>query len=340
MIVPQTFKKVLLTKEGTIKTERFTVSGRKIPLLEIRTRMLKEHESLGLLRIQSDDYYTSMTNAEVRTRLMQLGEDATTGEESEIEAKERLKAMERKRHLMIWGDNSTLLNHGHLLLTVNSVYDEALYFTNEEMKANGKGDIDVQSVVERPHVYILGRCGSSEVDQLAYINTRKDCLQSLDIKITTSNGVEITDVVRFFHGDGPQQQFEAGEQKGGNAGCASCSGDARMYKDLAVSFSRPHLTLSERLKKVLQGPAGKNKRNAGLKPFKDLRLEELRDECRARGLESKGQKKELQEILKEEIGGIQRVPAMMFFDQEKKLADLALGKHCILSNTNVVNINK
>ena len=41
MIVPQTFKKVLLTKEGTIKTERFTVSGRKIPLPEIRTRMLK-----------------------------------------------------------------------------------------------------------------------------------------------------------------------------------------------------------------------------------------------------------------------------------------------------------
>ena len=177
-----------------------------------------------------------MTNAEVRTRLMQLGEDATTGEESEIEAKERLKAMERKQHLMIWGDNSALLNHGHLLLTVNLVYDEALYFTNEEMKANGKGDIDVQSVVERPHVYILGRCGSSEVDQLAYINTRKDCLQSLDIKITTANGVEITDIVRFFHGDGPKQKFEAGEQKGGNAGCASCSGDARMYKDLAVSF--------------------------------------------------------------------------------------------------------
>ena len=37
------------------------------------------------------------------------------------------------------------------------------------------------------------------------------------------------------------------------------------------------------------------------------------------------QKKELQEILKEEIGGIQRVPAMIFFDQEKKRADLGLG---------------
>ena len=57
-------------------------------------------------------------------------------------------------------------------------------------------------------------------------------------------------------------------------------------------------------------------------------------------LKAKDKRKKLQEILKEEIGGIQRVPAMMSFDQEKKLADLALGKHCILSNTNVVNINK
>lgn len=76
-----------------------------------------------------------------------------------------------------------------------------------------------------------------------------------------------------------------------------------------------------------------------MKPFKDLRLEELRSECRAWGLETDGQKKELQEILKEEIGGIQRVPAMMFFDQEKTLADLGLGTHCILSITNIVNIN-
>ena len=36
-------------------------------------------------------------------------------------------------------------------------------------------------------------------------------------------------------------------------------------------------------------------------------------------------KKELQEILKDEIGGIQRVPAMIFFDQEKTTVDLGLG---------------
>ena len=128
---------------------------------------------------------------------------------------------------MVWGDNSTLLNHGHILLTVSAVYDEALYYTTEEMKGKGQEKIDVQSLVERPHVYRVGRCGSSEVEQLSYINTRKACLQTMDANVMTSGGIQITDTMQFFHGDGPQQQYEAGEQKGWHAGCASCSGDAR-----------------------------------------------------------------------------------------------------------------
>ena len=139
MIVPQTFKKVTLTKEGTIKTETFTVSGRKIPLLDIRKNMLKEHESMGLMRIRSDSDYDLMTEGEISSRLKQLGEDK--GEESASKRKENLKKIERKRHLMVWGDNSTLLNHGHLLLTVNAVYDEALYYTNNEMKDRGQENI-------------------------------------------------------------------------------------------------------------------------------------------------------------------------------------------------------
>ena len=72
-------------------------------------------------------------------------------------------------------------------------------------------------------------------------------------------------------------------------------------------------------------PAGKNRRNGGLKPFKDLHVEGLKRECTARGLPCDGSKTELQEILKEEIGGIQRVPAMILFGQEKTMADLGLG---------------
>ena len=157
-----------------------------------------------------------------------------------------------------------------------------------QMKAKGKENIDVQSLVERPNVYILGRCGAFKVEQLAYIKTRKACLQSLSEPLLTSNGAQITD---DFFMDGPQQEFEAGAQKGGNAGCVRCSGDARKYKDLAVFLRRPHLSLSERLKKILQGPAGKNRRNGGLKPFKDLHVEELKRECTVRGLSCDGSKK-------------------------------------------------
>ena len=45
---------------------------------------------------------------------------------------------------MVWANNSTLLNHGYLLLTVNAVYDEALYFTDKQMKEKGKGNVGVQ----------------------------------------------------------------------------------------------------------------------------------------------------------------------------------------------------
>ena len=94
--------------------------------------MLKEHESLGIVRIWKDDFYDSITEDELSSRLVQLGEESGEGTPSEM--RDRLKGMERKRHLMVWGGNSTLLNHGHLLLTVSTIYDEAIYYTNEDQR--------------------------------------------------------------------------------------------------------------------------------------------------------------------------------------------------------------
>lgn len=104
------------------------------------------------------------------------------------------------------------------------------------MKARGYGDVDVAAIVERPHLYILGRCGSKEVEQLTYVDTRQECLDYLPYQVETRDGVKVNDVMRFFHGDGPEQQFESGEQRGGNAGCIGCSGDSRRYHDLTYSF--------------------------------------------------------------------------------------------------------
>ena len=60
-----------------------------------------------------------------------------------------------------------------------------------------------------------------------------------------------------------------------------------MFKEVWISW------------KFAKDPPGKSRRNGGLKPFKDLHVEELKRECTVRGLSCDGSKKELQEILKE-----------------------------------------
>lgn len=116
----------------------------------------------------------------------------------------------------------------------------------------------------------IERGGAACIDE-----TRQECLDWLPFQVETSDGVKVNDVMRFFHGDGPEQQFESGEQRGGNAGCSACSGDSRGYRDLTYSFQRTQLSLEDRQQIVLAGPAGRAKRNGGIKPFKETPVAEL-----------------------------------------------------------------
>lgn len=327
--MPKKYKKLVLNSDGTLKEVEFTVSGRKIPLSEIRKRELDRCEQLGVVRGYTNNEYEQMNDEEITEQLKVLGDEHhpwdTTGQR-----RERLMKFERTRHLMVWGDGSTILNHGHLLYLIKCVYDPAFYYTSTEMKAKGCGVIDVPALVEKPHIYILGRCSAKEVEQLAYIDTRRECLDQLANNLQTSKGTPVMDVMRFFHGDGPEQQFESGEQRGGNNGCSGCSGDSRRYRDLVYSFRSPYLSLADRCSIVRAGPAGRRKRNGGIRPFKDMTVVELRAECMARGLSDEGLKKELQQNLKDHLKGIQRVPALLVNDQDKSLEEIHLGTEIVI----------
>lgn len=113
MTVPQAFKEVMLTKEGT---KTFTVLGHKIPLLDIQESLLKEDESKTFMRIWHDSDFDLVTEDEISSRLKQLDQDK---EEDRLpKSKDKLKEIECKRHLMVWDNNSTLLNYGHILQSV------------------------------------------------------------------------------------------------------------------------------------------------------------------------------------------------------------------------------
>lgn len=202
--------------------------------------------------------------------------------------------------------------------------------------------MDVPALVEKPHLYILGRCSAKEVEQLGYVDTTRECLDQLTNNLQTSKGVPVVDVMCFFHGDGPEQQFESGEQRGGNNGCVSCSADSHRYRDLVYCFRSHHLSQADRCRIVWAGPAGRRKRNRGIKPFKDMTVSELKIECAARGLDvdERLKKKELQQNLKDHLRGVQRVPALLINEQDKSLKDINLDMYEVLPTEPLHNVKE
>ena len=85
----------------------------------------------------------------------------------------------------------------------------------------------------------------------------------------------ITDVVRFFHGDGPAQQFEAENKVGGHYPCVACDAKSSCFDDLAYCFHANCVTLEDRQKFILKGVSWKRKH---INPLSDLNIAELRVE--------------------------------------------------------------
>ena len=60
--------------EGEIRQDNIQVNARKIPLIEIRKKLLDKHEELGLMRLHSNEYYTTLSTDIVKEKLLELRE--------------------------------------------------------------------------------------------------------------------------------------------------------------------------------------------------------------------------------------------------------------------------
>ena len=72
--------------------------------------------------------------------------------------------------------------------------------------------------------------------------------------LTLTSGRVIKDKIRFFHGDHPSAQLEAGHQKGGNYFCPSCPIKANLTADLEAAYRFPIDSLASKISKLLEGP--------------------------------------------------------------------------------------
>jgi hypothetical protein len=262
--------------------------------------------------------------------------------ECEAEMKRRLKEMERTRHLLVWHDLSTVANHSHLVFMATCLYDPATFYTNSEYEAMTGRKINIQSLVESPSLYIVARSSSSDEDQLCYVQTRLECLEELSSEVvTTSSGEQLIDKMRFFHGDSPSRQYEAGQQKGGNYYCALCGANAHRVYELDYAFRCPHISLDDRQQLVFKGPCGKaNSLAKSNKPFHRLTKTNLVKELNARSIFDGDKKKELEDLLKEELHGVQRVPALLFTSPDKTLESFNCASYEILGFEPLHDIGK
>ena len=241
---------------NSVVIDEVEVSARKISLTQLREKLLKKHEALGIVRDLSDEYFEALSTSEVIARLQQLTVPYKIGESSTA-LRQRLKELSCKRHIKVWHDHSSISSHGHLLVLVSTIYDPAFFYTSVEMKELKGVEMDVPTVVGKPETYILGRSTSSTVDQLHFVATRRECLQEIGQKLHTKTGAAVWDVIRFFYGDGPVAQFEAGHKQGGTYCCTGCGADSGRFSDIAYCYRAPKPTLKERQEFVLQGKAWK-----------------------------------------------------------------------------------
>ena len=97
---------------------------------------------MGLVGDHSDEHYREWQTKNWKSTSEIIGEfkEESDGEMTREEVANLLKHWERTRHLMFWSNHSSIMSHGHILLTVTAISDPAFYYTPEKLggRFNGK----------------------------------------------------------------------------------------------------------------------------------------------------------------------------------------------------------
>ena len=133
----------------------------------------------------------------------------------------------------------------------------------------------------------------------------------------------MNDIVRFFHGDGPAQQFEAGNKIGGYhlLRWLRCT-QYTLLMTSPIAFDHATSLYLDRQEFLLEGERWKHN---PINPLSKLKVAELRTELSKRGVETAGKKKpQLQEDLDNIQRGISNFPALIQHTPQASLDTLGL----------------
>ena len=236
---------------------------------------MRSSDLLGLVTMQSDNAMVCEADLNKSLDFRKIESDSSA---SLATKQELLQACTQQRYLKVWHDHGPIAGRGHIMVLFSCLYDPAFYYTPKELSDRGI-NVDVISVVEKPHIHILAQSGSSDAEQMVYNDTRSECLCDLDTPIEESTGKHITDTLRYFHGDGPAQEFETGHNRSGHYPCIACHTHVSRFDDLCHAYRNSAVTLKDHQQFMLDGKAWQK---GGARPFAGLNKRELQCELQAR----------------------------------------------------------
>ena len=285
---PYVVTKCNVNAEGEIEVTPTEICGRKIPLLELRQKLL--NKQLKYMRIGNPRIKTKV---EILQMAISAGYQCSTSLSSldPEAAYAKLEPYQCIRNLAMWHDHSTILRTDYILFAMWVVYDPLVFLTDDEYTIiTGQLISNVQEVIEEPVIYMIAPSSSSPDEQLALVPDRVECLQQFSQPIMSETGVQINDRLRFFCGDKPAQQFEGGTQLGGNYKGGSCGCHSSLMQDLGHALQCKRRTLGDLQQLVLAGRFGNSP--GCLKPFDGLLVNDLHTELQARGMTTAGKLKD------------------------------------------------
>ena len=203
------------------------------------------------------------------------------------------------------------------------VYDPIVFKTESEVGQS------VQEFVEEGEIHIVAHGSSTLADQATLIPERLAELDGLTDEVTSNSGIKIVDTVRFFKGDKPAAEFEAGVCTGGNYPCVGCACHHNRFADYPHAVKCEQRSL-ERIQEValaghFGGVPGK------MRFYDELSSNQLRMELEKRAIKDyPSDKKGRLAALKGVLCGVQRVPSLLMFAPEACLSDLYLSSYCVL----------
>ena len=163
LIAPITFTKYVVNKTTKAITEtEVTIHGRQISLSEIRSKLLREHEELGVTRYSDQSHNAMLSGVDLNksfyARRIEFDSSASLATKQEL-----LQTCTQSRYLKVWHDHRPIAGRGHIMVLISCMYDPAFYYTPKELGDRGI-NVDVISVVERPQIHILAQSGSSDAE--------------------------------------------------------------------------------------------------------------------------------------------------------------------------------